>query len=392
MTFVITSPCIDTLDQACVEVCPVDCIHYDEGTDRMDFIDPVECIDCGACIPACPVDAIFVDDEVPADQQQFVEINALWFKDKDAARALVEGGAPPAVEREPAAERAADEPAEAAASADEAPPAEAAAASTEEAVAVPAAVAQVEALDETPRQGVIVPSYRQSSPLGLIALVGLVVSLFIMWVFPGARWSLPDTVLVGNLEGPTKAGVFLGIVPALFFLMLFIRSQAKDMASFAASHSRQTSVWRDVHSTWRRSEESRRYELTKAVQLIAGARYHFPSDERPGYRTHVNVPEPTLALEFGGGGGEKAFPDIIVVEYPGNYPVMVAQVETPETLTREQAQRVWAKLETTEAALDIYIPAGLAALAKDYARAAGIKHVRFRTWRRTPTGVTVREV
>ena len=121
MTFVITSPCIDTLDQACVEVCPVDCIHYDEGTDRMDFIDPVECIDCGACIPACPVDAIFVDSEVPADQQPFVEINALWFKDKDAARALVEGGsteAAPAPAAAPAAaattdaEEAAPAPAE----------------------------------------------------------------------------------------------------------------------------------------------------------------------------------------------------------------------------------------------------------------------------------------
>jgi NAD-dependent dihydropyrimidine dehydrogenase PreA subunit len=89
MTYVITQPCIDVLDQSCVDVCPVDCIHYEEGTDRMDYIDPDECIDCGACEPACPVSAIFAEDDVPDDQAIFKEINALWYQDKDAARAKV---------------------------------------------------------------------------------------------------------------------------------------------------------------------------------------------------------------------------------------------------------------------------------------------------------------
>ncbi|MDA1240944.1 MAG: ferredoxin, partial [Chloroflexi bacterium] len=38
MTFVITETCIDTQDQACVDVCPVDCIHFEEGKDRMLYI------------------------------------------------------------------------------------------------------------------------------------------------------------------------------------------------------------------------------------------------------------------------------------------------------------------------------------------------------------------
>jgi ferredoxin len=29
------------------------------------YIDPDECIDCGACVPACPVDAIFAQVDVP---------------------------------------------------------------------------------------------------------------------------------------------------------------------------------------------------------------------------------------------------------------------------------------------------------------------------------------
>ena len=65
MTYVITEPCIDLLDISCVEVCPVDCIHYGEGTDRKLYIDPDECIDCGACEPVCPVTAIFAEDDVP---------------------------------------------------------------------------------------------------------------------------------------------------------------------------------------------------------------------------------------------------------------------------------------------------------------------------------------
>jgi NAD-dependent dihydropyrimidine dehydrogenase PreA subunit len=90
MTYVITDPCIDVIDKSCVEVCPVDCIHFDEGTDRKLYIDPDECIDCGACEPVCPVTAIFAEDDVPDSQKGYTEIDALWFKDKDAARAKVD--------------------------------------------------------------------------------------------------------------------------------------------------------------------------------------------------------------------------------------------------------------------------------------------------------------
>ena len=90
MTYVITDPCIDVLDKSCVEVCPVDCIHEDEAAgDRMLYIDPDECIDCGACEPVCPVTAIFAEDDVPPDQAAYTEIDALWFKDPEAARAKV---------------------------------------------------------------------------------------------------------------------------------------------------------------------------------------------------------------------------------------------------------------------------------------------------------------
>ncbi len=90
MAYVITEACIDVMDKSCVDVCPVDCIHFEEGADRMLYINPEECIDCGACEPACPVNAIYAEDAVPDSQEAFKEINALWYEDPDQARARVE--------------------------------------------------------------------------------------------------------------------------------------------------------------------------------------------------------------------------------------------------------------------------------------------------------------
>ena len=44
------------------------------------YIDPDECIDCGACEPECPVEAIFVEDELPEEWGHFTEINARYFE------------------------------------------------------------------------------------------------------------------------------------------------------------------------------------------------------------------------------------------------------------------------------------------------------------------------
>jgi len=85
MTYVITSPCITVKDGSCVDVCPVDCIHPATGEPEYEaadqlYINPEECIDCGACEPACPVNAIFEESAVPADERKFIQINADYFK------------------------------------------------------------------------------------------------------------------------------------------------------------------------------------------------------------------------------------------------------------------------------------------------------------------------
>jgi ferredoxin len=81
MAYVIAEPCIGTKDAACVSACPVDCIHprHDEAdfaTATQLYIDPAECIDCGACVPVCPVSAIFALDDLPEKWKRYAEINA----------------------------------------------------------------------------------------------------------------------------------------------------------------------------------------------------------------------------------------------------------------------------------------------------------------------------
>ena len=90
MAYVIAEPCIDVMDQSCVSVCPVDCIHFDQGTDRMLFIDPNECIDCGACEPECPVEAIFPEDALPEKWEPFVKINAVFLDGVEKVAPLVD--------------------------------------------------------------------------------------------------------------------------------------------------------------------------------------------------------------------------------------------------------------------------------------------------------------
>lgn len=89
MAFVIAAACIDVKDKSCIEVCPVDCIHTD-ADDRICYIHPTDCIDCGVCESACPVQAIFPGDALPSEAAPFAEINASWFRDKAAARKAVD--------------------------------------------------------------------------------------------------------------------------------------------------------------------------------------------------------------------------------------------------------------------------------------------------------------
>src|SRR5262245_56283116 len=84
VSYIICEPCVGTKDTACVDVCPVDCIHPRKDEPEFDaaemlYIHPDECINCGACVPACPVEAIFALDETPQKWTDFIGKNADYY-------------------------------------------------------------------------------------------------------------------------------------------------------------------------------------------------------------------------------------------------------------------------------------------------------------------------
>jgi len=94
MSYIIAEPCLSTCDTACLEVCPVDCIHGPESAEncgletqekgfnpenKMLYINPHECIDCGACEIECPVEAIYEEDVVPDKWVKFIKMNYDFF-------------------------------------------------------------------------------------------------------------------------------------------------------------------------------------------------------------------------------------------------------------------------------------------------------------------------
>ena len=72
MTHVVTEDCILCGHTDCVDVCPVDCFRKGEN---FLVIDPDECIDCAVCVAECPENAIFAEDDVPQEQQIFIQLN-----------------------------------------------------------------------------------------------------------------------------------------------------------------------------------------------------------------------------------------------------------------------------------------------------------------------------
>ena len=364
MTFVITSPCLGTQDRACVDACPVDCIHFEAGVDAMLYINPIDCIDCGACQPACPVSAIFPESEVTTEESRFININSLWFEDAAAARTELGTDIEPVITAEEVAGSGSGS-GDGNDTADE-----------------ELAYRQVD-VTQLPLPNA---SSAVLSPVGVVALALLSLSLFTMIMFPG-----PGIIKPAGTTLEIGLTIIVLVPVTALMALIFIIHQWSQLGNFSAHDLRNTSPWRVDVSDWRRSEDSRRADLLNIVQSIAKERFDFPNANNPDMRTYVNLPEPQMAIEVQG-GSRKILPDIVVLDRPGGRPKLIAQVESRETLTREQAKYVWSELQVKDTPLLLYVPSGLAAQAKDNARSAGIKNIKIRTWRRQPDNVRVREV
>ena len=97
MPFIIAEPCVGTCDTACVEVCPVDCIHGPDDTegrgaeemvDGCDAegkelaIDPMEWKDCEDRETECQVEKILEEDMLQDRRGTNTEKNAKLHREK----------------------------------------------------------------------------------------------------------------------------------------------------------------------------------------------------------------------------------------------------------------------------------------------------------------------
>lgn len=79
MAYIIAEPCIGVKDRSCIDVCPVDCIETTDDEPQL-YINPDDCINCGACEAVCPVSAIFEESVLPQEWEPYIEKNRAFFE------------------------------------------------------------------------------------------------------------------------------------------------------------------------------------------------------------------------------------------------------------------------------------------------------------------------
>lgn len=120
----------------------------------------------------------------------------------------------------------------------------------------------------------------------------------------------------------------------------------------------------------------------ETVAEIARLKFPFPNEEYPHLETVVNEPEPALSVGKNG-SGKDLFPDIVVVERPGQWLRMMAEVETADTVTDESALAQWLPC-SKQGDLLLYVPVGCVSEAKKLCKKHGIRVAGIRTWRFRP--------
>ena len=151
--------------------------------------------------------------------------------------------------------------------------------------------------------------------------------------------------------------------------------------------------WEDVDTLLDRTTRTIEEKSEKAVREIAAQRFEFPTPEHAAYRTHINVPEVTMAVQV---GNEEIAPDIVVVEKLKTGEtnlVMTVAVASLEQVNEAEAKRTWARYASIDGVtFYLYVPVGYGAAAKRICKKLKIKVEGFRTYRTTPRGFEINEV
>ncbi len=138
--------------------------------------------------------------------------------------------------------------------------------------------------------------------------------------------------------------------------------------------------WQDPDTLLPASPRTRGETHLRVIQDIAAQRFGFPTAEFPSYRTYVNEPEPTLVIRTA--DGRELTPDIVVAEARSNVPKILAEVETTDTVTEEEAEKEWRPYsQVPGAAFYLYVPAGYGVRAREILKKLKISSAGLRTWR-----------
>lgn len=115
------------------------------------------------------------------------------------------------------------------------------------------------------------------------------------------------------------------------------------------------------------------------VKDIAQARFNYPNDEYPTLRTHLNEPEPTIAVQ--GRDGQTYYPDIVVVEFPHNVLQIIAEVEMEDTATKPETADKWAAYADITKSFYLYVPFEVVNDVRRILRKRKIDVAGLRSWR-----------
>jgi len=117
-----------------------------------------------------------------------------------------------------------------------------------------------------------------------------------------------------------------------------------------------------------------------AVRDIARARFGFPTDKQPKWRTFINEPEPTKGVKTT--DGSVLYPDIVVVNDKDSVE-MIGEVESDSTVNDEEVAQ-WRDYSALGTTFYLYVPSGLCQDAKTLAR--GVSITGFREYLYTADG------
>jgi hypothetical protein len=151
--------------------------------------------------------------------------------------------------------------------------------------------------------------------------------------------------------------------------------------------------WENVDQLLTRTERTKDETRIKAAQEIAALRFKFPTIEHPSYRTYVNVPDVTMAVQV---GTTELVPEIVVVEKRSTGETllkMTAVVAIVEEVNEDEARSLWGPVASIpDQAFYLYVPVGHGAEAKRICRKLNFRPEGYRTWRFTPRGFEINDI